>query len=135
MEKLENVSLLERYAVAVPDMMGIIRDKWSLLLMNRLLERPLRFSELRRRAEPITQKVLTHSLRSLDRHGLIERRVLATVPPQVHYSVTDLGRSFLKTVGAICYWTADNLEEIQAAGTRFNDQDKSCHILSDSHAR
>jgi DNA-binding HxlR family transcriptional regulator len=121
--EVEPIRPLDSYAWAVPDIMGIVRDKWSLLLMYLLQEQPLRFSELRRRADPITHKVLTHSLRTLTRYGLVDRNVLPMAPPQVEYAITDLGRSFLSTVGLICQWTDDHLKDIHAAVEHFDAQE------------
>lgn len=96
-------------------MFGLIRDKWSLLVLNRLSQGPLRFSELRRRARPISQKMLTHSLRELERFGLVERNVVPATPPQVSYTLTGLGGSFLATVAGVCRWTIANVSDIEAA--------------------
>jgi DNA-binding HxlR family transcriptional regulator len=112
------------------DIIGLVRDKWSLILLNRLTQGPLRFSELRRKAEPISQKMLTQSLRSLERYGLVTRIVQPTAPPQVSYALSQLGLSFLQTVGAICQWTCDNEPTLQNAVTVFDS--KAAATLGDA---
>ena len=117
-------STMEDYPKLTIEIMGLVADKWSLLTVYILGEGALRFSELRRRAVPISQKMLTQTLRVLERHGLVVRRVLPTAPPQVEYSLSPLGRSFLSAASVICAWTRDNLAEVDAARQRF-DQERS----------
>ncbi|MEI9982291.1 MAG: helix-turn-helix domain-containing protein [Aliidongia sp.] len=104
------------------EIMDMVGDKWTLLVVYTLGESPLRFSELRRRTAPISQKMLTQTLRALERHAMVERTVLPTAPPQVEYALTRLGRSFLAAAGVICAWTRDNLEELEAARSAFDRQ-------------
>ncbi|MDX3401077.1 MULTISPECIES: winged helix-turn-helix transcriptional regulator [Streptomyces] len=89
-----------------------IADKWSMMVMA-LLERPMRFNELRRRLEGVTQRVLTQTLRRLERNGMIERRVLPTSPVGVEYSLTALGESLREPFGHLYSWTVEHGEEIQ----------------------
>ncbi|AGH51014.1 MULTISPECIES: winged helix-turn-helix transcriptional regulator [Sphingomonadales] len=102
------------------EIMDLVGDKWTLLLVYTLGEGAMRFSELKRRASPISQKMLTQTLRGLERHGMVDRSVLPTAPPQVEYALTGLGRTFLSAASVICQWTKDNLEELQAARTHFD---------------
>lgn len=102
------------------EIMELVGDKWTLLLVYTLGDGPLRFSELRRRAMPISQKMLSQTLRGLERHGMVSRKVQPTAPPQVEYALTELGRTFLSTASIICQWTRDNLAELQAARARFD---------------
>jgi DNA-binding HxlR family transcriptional regulator len=92
-----------------------IADKWSVLIIQRLSEGTLRFAQLRRAVDGISQKVLTNTLRGLERDGIVTRRIYASVPPRVEYSLTDLGRSLCSLVSGICNWAEDNIEQIQAA--------------------
>ncbi|WP_328436547.1 helix-turn-helix transcriptional regulator [Streptomyces sp. NBC_00444] len=89
-----------------------IADKWSMMVMA-LLERPTRFSELKRGLEGITQRVLTQTLRRLERNGMIQRTVLATSPVGVEYSLTPLGESLRKPFGQLYDWTVEHSGEIQ----------------------
>lgn len=110
------------YPALTLEIMDLVGDKWTLLLVYTLGDGPLRFSELRRRAMPISQKMLSQTLRGLERHGMVDRTVLPTAPPQVEYALTDLGRTFLSAARVICQWTKDNLDELQQARTRFDGE-------------
>ncbi|MFG3254758.1 winged helix-turn-helix transcriptional regulator [Streptomyces sp. NPDC048172] len=89
-----------------------IADKWSMMVMA-LLERPMRFNELKRRLEGVTQRVLTQTLRRLERNGMIQRKVLPTSPVGVEYSLTALGESLREPFGHLYSWTVEHSEEIQ----------------------
>lgn len=82
----------------------LIGNKWKLLIIRNLLERPWRFNELQRSLEGISQKVLTDSLRSLAADGLVSRTVYPEVPPRVEYALTDLGRSLKPILDAMRDW-------------------------------
>jgi DNA-binding HxlR family transcriptional regulator len=88
-----------------------IADKWSMMVMA-LLERPTRFNELKRGLEGITQRVLTQTLRRLERNGMIRRTVLPTSPVGVEYSLTPLGESLREPFGRLYDWTVEHSEEI-----------------------
>ena len=92
-----------------------IADKWTVLIIRRLAEGTLRFAQLRRAVDGISQKVLTNTLRTLERDGIVTRRIYASVPPKVEYSLTSLGRSLCNLVGGICSWAEANIEQVQAA--------------------
>ncbi|WP_432162645.1 winged helix-turn-helix transcriptional regulator [Streptomyces tendae] len=89
-----------------------IADKWSMMVMA-LLDRPTRFNELKRGLEGITQRVLTQTLRRLERNGMIRRTVLATSPVGVEYSLTPLGESLREPFGHLYDWTVKHSGEIQ----------------------
>lgn len=92
-----------------------IADKWTLLVIAALQDGTLRFSELRRKVGGITQKMLTQTLRGLERDGLADREVIATVPVTVRYTLTPLGHSLADTAGAIREWAYANMDAIEAA--------------------
>lgn len=98
-----------------------IGDKWSTLIVITLAERPFRFGELRRSLADISQRMLTQTLRDLQRDGLVERRVYPTVPPSVDYRLTPLGRSLLGPVGALIRWADENHGAIRAARRVFDE--------------
>lgn len=100
---------------AISDMLARIGDKWSLLIVSTLGEGPQRFNQLRRQVEDISQKMLSSTLKVLERDGLVRRTVLPSVPPQVEYALTDLGRELLEPVNALAEWTAANTPRIMAA--------------------
>ncbi|MFI6273936.1 winged helix-turn-helix transcriptional regulator [Streptomyces sp. NPDC050988] len=89
-----------------------IADKWSMMVMA-LLERPTRFNELKRGLEGVTQRVLTQTLRRLERNGMIQRKVLPTSPVGVEYSLTPLGESLREPFGHLYGWTVEHSNEIQ----------------------
>jgi DNA-binding HxlR family transcriptional regulator len=95
--------------------LDLIADKWTVLIIRRLADGTLRFAELRRSVDGISQKVLTNILRSLERDGIVTRRIYASVPPKVEYSLTALGRSLCNLVEGICGWAEANIEKVQAA--------------------
>ena len=92
-----------------------IADKWASLLVLLLAERPHRFGELKRRIDGISQKMLTQTLRNLERDGLINRQAFATVPVTVEYSLTPLGETLVGPVSAIRDWAEGHIEEVLAA--------------------
>ena len=95
--------------------LDLIADKWTVLIIRRLADGTLRFAQLRRSVDGISQKVLTNILRSLERDGIVTRRIYASVPPKVEYSLTTLGRSLCNLVEGICGWAEANIEQVQVA--------------------
>src|ERR1700728_4319739 len=100
---------------AVSDVLARIGDKWSVLVVSRLGEGPLRFNELRRAIGGISQRMLTLTLRGLERDGLISRTVFPTIPPRVDYVLTALGRDLLQPVSALGTWAIRNQPKIARA--------------------
>ncbi|MFC9664629.1 winged helix-turn-helix transcriptional regulator [Nocardia sp. NPDC127606] len=90
-----------------------IADKWSMMVMT-ILDEPRRFNEIKRRLDGVTQRVLTQTLRRLERNEMIVRRVLATSPVGVEYSRTPLGESLREPFDRLYAWTVANADEIQA---------------------
>ena len=97
-----------------------IGDKWSVLILAVLGTRPHRFGELRREIDDISQRMLTRTLRDLQRDGLIARRVIPTVPPSVEYSVTALGQSLLEPMSRLIGWAEQHQAEIKRSRQRFD---------------
>ncbi|WP_239175445.1 winged helix-turn-helix transcriptional regulator [Actinoplanes cyaneus] len=98
-----------------------VANKWSLLIIEFLGQRTMRFNELRREVGGISHKVLTQNLRTLERNGLVERTVHPTVPPSVEYSLTEAGDALRDVVDGMCGWTQTFLEQIEASRARFAD--------------
>ena len=93
-----------------------VADKWTLLVIEALDgERELRFSDLQRRVGSVSHKMLTKTLRQLERDGLVTRRVHAAVPPRVDYSLTPLGESLGESVCGICTWVGEHMAKVQRA--------------------
>jgi DNA-binding HxlR family transcriptional regulator len=89
-----------------------IANKWSMMVLG-VLDEPRRFNEIKRRLEGVTQRVLTQTLRKLERDGLIQRRVLPTSPVGVEYLITDLGESLREPFGHLYDWTISNAAQIR----------------------
>jgi DNA-binding HxlR family transcriptional regulator len=99
----------------VRDVLDQISGKWSTLLVMILATRAHRFGELRRAVPDISQRMLTQTLRDLQRDGLISRHVFPTLPPSVEYRLTPLGRSFLRPLIGLVRWSLRNHQAIRAA--------------------
>ena len=105
---------------AVGELLGRIADKWSILVVQRLGTGPMRFNELRRGVGGISQKMLTTTLRSLERDGFLTRTQFATLPPRVDYELTELGRSLQRPICQLATWATDHVDTIHAAQARFD---------------
>jgi DNA-binding HxlR family transcriptional regulator len=105
---------------AVREVLHMVGDKWSVLLVGMLGDGPKRFGVLRRSIEGISQRMLTLTLRNLERDGLVTRTVTPTIPPRVDYALTDLGRTLLEPVNALAGWAAQHRAAIHAARERFD---------------
>ena len=99
----------------VAPILSLIGDKWSVLVIIRLGRSPLRFSELKRSIDNISQRMLTFTLRGLERSGIVSRSVLPTNPPRVDYALTPLGRSLLEPIGLLGRWAHENADKVEAA--------------------
>ncbi|MBH5338657.1 helix-turn-helix transcriptional regulator [Streptomyces pactum] len=97
-----------------------IGDKWSVLVIGILSRGPLRFSALQQRVPGISQRMLTLTLRHLERDGVVSRTVYAEVPPRVEYQLTPLGESLRTIVHALAQWVTDHHEEIESARRRYD---------------
>jgi DNA-binding HxlR family transcriptional regulator len=104
--------------LAVREILKRVGDKWSVFIVVTLGEGPLRFNELRRSIEGISQRMLTLTLRGLERDGLVSRTVYPTVPPRVEYALTKVGRTLLEPVQALASWAEEHRFEITAARDR-----------------
>ncbi len=104
---------------SISAMLSLIGDKWTLLVVRRLGVGPMRFNALRREIGTISQKMLTLTLRNLERDGFVTRSVTPTSPPQVEYALTDLGRDLNTPVSALAEWTLQNTPRIEAARSAF----------------
>jgi DNA-binding HxlR family transcriptional regulator len=105
---------------AVSDVLSRIGDKWTVLVVNTLGHGPHRFNELRRALGSISQRMLTLTLRALERDGLVTRTVFPTVPPRVDYELTRLGRSLLEPITMLGVWAVKNRTAIEMARKRFD---------------
>lgn len=97
-----------------------IADKWAVLIVGALEDKKKRFGELRREIGGVSQKMLTQTLRGLERDGLVTRVVYASVPPKVEYSLTELGRTLVHILEAIREWSESNIEDVLKARDRYD---------------
>jgi DNA-binding HxlR family transcriptional regulator len=102
-----------------------VGDKWAVLILLLVRDEPMRFNALRRAIEGISQKMLSQVLKSLERDGLIRRRVIATVPVTVEYSITPLGSTLATAVDALRDWAEHNLKDVLSAQRRYDAQRNS----------
>ena len=105
---------------AVSAILSRIGDKWSVLIISRLGEGPRRFNEIKRIIGGISQRMLTLTLRNLERDGLVSRTVTPTVPPRVDYALTELGRDLLVPIAALGDWAIRHTSCIEAARAQFD---------------
>src|SRR6202165_617526 len=110
---------------AVSEVLARVGDKWTVLVVTTLGDGPKRFNELRRALGSISQRMLTLTLRGLERDGLVTRTVFPTIPPRVDYELTKLGRSLLEPVSGLGLWARQNRPAIQDARHRF---DAASHV-------
>jgi DNA-binding HxlR family transcriptional regulator len=110
----------EANCVAVREVLNRVGDKWSVFIVGLLRDGPKRFSELKRTIEGISQRMLTLTLRGLERDGLVTRKVYPTIPPRVEYALTPLGRTLLEPVLALARWATRHRSDIQDARDRFD---------------
>jgi DNA-binding HxlR family transcriptional regulator len=104
----------------VASILAMVGDKWSVFVIMTLHDGPKRFNELKRIVNGISQRMLTLTLRGLERDGIVTRTVFATIPPRVDYELTDLGRGLSKPVQALGMWAMEHKSEIEDARARFD---------------
>jgi DNA-binding HxlR family transcriptional regulator len=107
---------------AVSQVLARVGDKWSVLIVSLLGDGPRRFNEIKRMVGGISQRMLTLTLRGLERDGLVTRTVFPTIPPRVDYELTELGRSLWVPVEALGKWAREQQPQIQAARQRFDER-------------
>jgi DNA-binding HxlR family transcriptional regulator len=105
--------------LAVREVLSRVGDKWSVLIVVLLNRGPMRFNALRRSVEGISQRMLTLTLRGLERDGIVTRTVEPTTPPSVEYALTPLGRSLLKPIEALAAWARENRVAVSEARATF----------------
>jgi DNA-binding HxlR family transcriptional regulator len=124
----EPATLTAHHDCEFREVLDRVGDKWSLLVIAMLEQRPTaraRFSELKRSIPGISQRMLTATLRSLERDGLLTRHVYAEVPPRVEYALTPLGKQFMQPVRGLVTWLQTHWSSIRAAREKFDRQSQS----------
>jgi len=102
-----------------------IADKWTVLIVGALENKTKRFGELRREIGGVSQKMLTQTLRGLERDGIVTRMVYASVPPKVEYSLTELGRTLVGILEAIREWSEKNIQDVLRARDDYDTRTRS----------
>lgn len=120
-ERFVDFATLDFGNCPVRDVIQQINGKWSMLLVEALSQRPYRFGELKRVIPDISQRMLTQTLRDLQRDGYIDREVFPTKPPSVEYRMTDLGRSLYEPLSKLLNWAEANHENVRAARRVFDE--------------
>ncbi len=112
-----------RVEALVTEVIGRVADKWTMLILDVLAEDgEQRFTQLARAVPGISQKMLTQTLRAMERDGLVTRTVHAVIPPRVDYRLTDLGLSLGEAFCGVWIWAKDNLDRIETARTAFDNR-------------
>jgi DNA-binding HxlR family transcriptional regulator len=105
----------------ISTLLSRIGDKWTVLVVQTLADGSKRFNELRREIPSVSQRMLTLTLRNLERDGLVSRAVTPSIPPRVDYALTELGQSLQKPICGLANWALDNVEAIHAAQSQFDE--------------
>jgi len=108
----------------VADVMARIGDKWTVYVVRLLSDGSMRFNEIKRAIPAISQRMLTLTLRGLERDGLVTRTVYPTIPPRVDYELTELGRTLIETLGALGNWAVSNRVRVEKARAAFDAKEK-----------
>lgn len=104
----------------VGDVLARVGDKWTVFVVQLLSDRPMRFNELKRAVDGISQRMLTLTLRGLERDGLVTRTVFPTVPPRVDYELTDLGQTLIQMLRGLGEWAIEHRPRIVAARATYD---------------
>jgi DNA-binding HxlR family transcriptional regulator len=112
----------------ISTLLSRIGDKWTVLVVQTLGDGSRRFNELRREIPSVSQRMLTLTLRNLERDGIVSRTVTPTIPPRVDYELTDLGRSLQKPICGLATWAMENVDRIHSAQAQFD----SAHDRADA---
>lgn len=115
------------YASDCPTRMVLdrIADKWAVLVLGLLMDGPVRFNSLRRVVQGISQKMLSQTLKSLERDGLVSRKAIATVPVTVEYAITPLGKTLAKPMDALRIWAETHMDEVLANQQRYDAAERT----------
>lgn len=122
---LKRVAVSDDQRVVVREVLSRLGDRWSVRVIYHTAGEPIRFSELKRkidRVTPISSRVLTRTLKQLERDGLVHRQVFPIIPPRVEYSLTELGQRFLYLAMEIIDWSIENQSDFEAARREFEAQ-------------
>jgi DNA-binding HxlR family transcriptional regulator len=102
--------------------LDLIADKWTALIFALLEKQPTRFNELQRAIEGISHKMLTQTLRNLEQRGIVERKIMPTVPPAVEYSLSPLGTTLIPLMAALRQWAEEHMDEVERAEQAYEER-------------
>ena len=108
--------------------LDLIADKWTTLLIYLLSRGKQRYGDLHRQVGGISQKMLTQTLRKLERDGLVTRHIFPEVPPRTEYELTKLGHTLIEPMGALCEWAGNHLSELEQARKRYDHLQKKATL-------
>lgn len=115
-----NLDLPSETCRSVGDVLARVGDKWAVFIILLLREGSLRFSELQKRIGPISKKMLTLTLRGLERDGYLTRTVTPSIPPRVDYELTEMGRDVMSPLNALAAWALARREQVEAARAAYD---------------
>ena len=126
----KNESFPNVYATDCPtrQVLDLIADKWSTLIIHLLKTEPRRFTLIQRQINGISHKMLAQTLRELERNGLVKRTVFAQVPPRVEYELTPLGKTLRERITPIIRWSEENIAEIEAAQKKYDQSNAALTV-------
>lgn len=101
--------------------LDLIADKWTAIIIYRLSQGTKRYSELQREIGGVSQKMLTQTLRSLERDGIVKRKVYPVIPPMVEYSLTPLGETLIKPICSLCEWAETHIPQVEVARNLYDN--------------
>ncbi|WP_220195188.1 winged helix-turn-helix transcriptional regulator [Ktedonospora formicarum] len=106
------------------EVLDLIADKWTALIFALLEKQPTRFNELQRAIEGISHKMLTQTLRNLERRGIVERTITPTIPPAVEYSLSPLGTTLIPLMAALRQWAEEHMETVEQALQAYEEKEE-----------
>lgn len=124
-EKQDNEEAIIRRNCRTRRGLELIADQWTMLVIGALREDTKRFSQLHAQIEGISRKMLTHTLRALERNGLVRRVVYPVIPPMVEYSLTPLGQTLIEPIRALRTWSEQYIEEVERLRSEYDRQDRT----------
>jgi DNA-binding HxlR family transcriptional regulator len=120
---------------ALNDLLARVGDKWTVLVVGTLCSGPMRFNEIRRAVDGISQRMLTLTLRGLERDGLVTRTVFPTIPPRVDYELTELGRTLREPLNTLAEWARANRDTVAEARETFDRKSAKAAAQTNHAAR
>jgi DNA-binding HxlR family transcriptional regulator len=111
-----------KHCMAMADVLNRIGDKWSVMIVGNLSDGPVRFNELRRQIDGISQRMLTLSLRNLERDGLVTRTLYPEIPPRVEYALTPLGKTLGPALQSLWDWAGEHNKDVVAARIAYDEK-------------